>query len=110
LEGEVTKRLKAAGLADRIIQSCMEGVRRGRSRQKPIQDPLFRTHLEYAQTMLGLLDALEKKPRKWSWDKKQSQLIVDDDALLERVNGLVDRLEKQETTIADLAQQLVKSM
>ncbi|MBN2309253.1 MAG: hypothetical protein JXR94_09800 [Candidatus Hydrogenedentes bacterium] len=99
-------KLDEAGAHGGRAQGAITGARRTYELQKPVFVPLMETHVKYGQTMLAILDLLEKNGGRWAVG--DGELVFEDDATSTAYNGLIEDLGQCEESINSLQGKLLE--
>ncbi len=76
--------------------------------QKPIFEPLMKTHIEYGKVMIKLINFLEKNTNSWSYENEE--MIFSNNSLLDKFNQIIEVMVEKETVINTLTNKLVKTL
>ena len=102
------KALQVFGSDYELSIGALRGVRKSYDKTLPLMDPCLEAHAEYGNLMIEVLDLLDAKFGKWTYENEN--IVFDNDDGLERFNQLMELIEPVETTITDLSNQLLQSM
>ncbi len=102
------KRLSVLGDGNEIATEAIKGATEKLLLQKPILEPLMRTHIAYGNNMLQILELLQKNQDDWDYDNAELSIYSDD--VSSDFDELADALGANEEAINSLSEKLIDGM
>ena len=102
------KRLSVLEGENAIVIGAVNAATKNYNLQKPIFEPLMRAHIEYGNSLIQVLDLLQKNKDMWSYEN--NELMINSDNMLSQYNELVEVIGGNEATINTLSSKLVDTM
>ena len=100
----IENRLAGVEVDDGLARGAIRGATESYEQKRKIVGPLLDAHVAYCENMIGILDLLQQNADGWAWEK--DTLVMEDDALINSFNEMMEALQKDETTINRLARNL----
>lgn len=104
----LTKRLAVIEPGSQFVMGMIDGATKTHQRQKPIFEKVMNQHLTLGNTLLEILDTLEKKQALWSVNN--GQLQIDETETLNKINSLIETMEQTKLKIAQYSNELLETI
>lgn len=105
---KLTQRLAPLGSDERFIKEMLEGARQKNQSQKRPFEAAMNEHIVMGNTLLEMLDLLEKNQSAWSL--KDGQLEISDDNTLDKYNKLFETIQATAEKIDKYTQEIVNQI
>lgn len=99
------KKLKPISFDKNYYQNTIKVANEELEKQKPIIDPLIKTHIEYGKIMIEILDVLERENS--NWHTENNELIFKEDKTNDEFNQIINKAIELEEKINILSQKTI---
>lgn len=90
------------------LKGVMTGVNNKDSIQKPIFEPFIKSHIDYSNSLLEIIEFLQKNQGKWKY--KNNELLFSTLELEEKYSTIINKIAKNENRINELSDKMIEVM
>ncbi|WP_067151867.1 stage II sporulation protein M [Pseudotamlana agarivorans] len=90
------------------LKGVMTGINKKDSIQKPIFEPFIKSHIDYSNDLLEIVEFLQDNQGKWEY--KNDELTFSAVALEEKYSTLINKIAEDENRINELTDKLIEAM
>ncbi|MDO5978686.1 hypothetical protein [Flavivirga spongiicola] len=90
------------------LKGVMTGINKKDSTQKPIFEPFIKSHIDYSNDLLEIVEFLQDNQGKWEY--KNDELTFSTVELEEKYSTLINKIAEDENQINELTDKLIEVM